>query len=387
MADPNDYSYILHHLGEHELPFHAVSPPIFQTSNFCFDSFESFQEALTTTESHFVYSRGNNPTVGLAEQKIAALEKAPRAKLMSAGVAAISASIMAFVGTGDHVVCVKDCYSWTRKLLELYLPRFGVAHTFVEGTDPAEFERAIRPSTRVIFLESPTTFTFRLQDIPSVARIARSRGIKTVIDSTWATPIFMNALDYGVDLVVHSVSKYMGGHSDLVAGAVVGSVEDIERIFTTEFQQLGTVPDPMLAWLVLRGLRTLQVRMSAVFERALYVARYLETHSAVECVLYPFLDSHPQHALARRLMRGGGGLFSIRLRTTDVSAVKRFTNSLKLFKRAVSWGGYESLVYPDAVRYRTDPPPDRLSLIRLYIGLEDKEALVADLGQALQQVG
>ncbi len=195
------------------------------------------------------------------EQKIAALEKAPRAKLVSSGVAAIAASIMAFVQTGDHVICVKDCYSWTRRLLESYLRRFGVEHTFVEGTNPAEFEAAIPPSTRLIFLESPTTFTFKLQDIAGVARLAKSRGIKTAIDSTWASPIFMNPIDDGIDLVVHSVSKYMGGHSDVIAGVVAGSAADIEKIFDTEFRQLGTVPDPLMAWLVLRGLRTLQVRM------------------------------------------------------------------------------------------------------------------------------
>jgi cystathionine beta-lyase len=386
MTDSTDFSHILHHLGEDEFPFHAVSPPIFQTSNFCFDTFESFQAALTAGEKHLIYSRGNNPTVNLVEQKIAALEKAPRAKLVSAGVAAISASIMVFVKAGDHVVCVEDCYSWTRRLLESYLPRFGVEHTFVEGSDPAEFERAIRPNTRLIFLESPTTFTFKLQDLSSVARIARARGIKTVIDSTWASPIFMNPIDFGIDLVVHSVSKYMGGHSDVIAGAVAGSQEDIERIFTTEFRQLGTVPDPLMAWLVLRGLRTLQVRMQAIYEKTLDLARSLEAHPAVESVFYPFLESHPQHALARTQMRGGGGLFSFRLKTRDLAAVKRFTNALKVFKRAVSWGGYESLAFPDAARYRSDPPADRVSLIRLYIGLEGKETLRADLEQALAQV-
>lgn len=386
MTDRTDYSHILHHLGEDALPFHAVSPPIFQTSNFCFDSFESFQAALTAGEKHLIYSRGNNPTVNLVEQKIAALERAPRAKLVSAGVAAISASIMVFVKAGDHVVCVEDCYSWTRRLLESYLPRFGVEHTFVEGSDPAEFERAIRPNTRVIFLESPTTFTFKLQDLSNVARIARARGIKTVIDNTWASPIFMNPIDFGIDLVVHSVSKYMGGHSDVIAGAVAGSQEDIERIFHTEFRQLGTVPDPLMAWLVLRGLRTLQVRMQAIFEKTLDLARSLEGHPAVESVFYPFLESHPQSALARAQMRGGGGLFSFRLKTRDLTAVKRFTNALKVFKRAVSWGGYESLAFPDAARYRSDPPADRASLIRLYIGLEGKETLRADLDQALAQV-
>jgi cystathionine beta-lyase/cystathionine gamma-synthase len=293
---------------------------------------------------------------------------------------------MPFVKTGDHVVCVEDCYSWTRRLLESYLKRFGVEHTFVEGSNPAEFEAAIQPNTRVIFLESPTTFTFKLQDIASVARIAKSRGIKTVIDSTWASPIFMNPIDYGIDLVVHSASKYMGGHSDVVAGAVAGNADDIVQIFKTEFQQMGTVPDPLMAWLVLRGLRTLQVRMLTIFEKTLYVARYLQAHPAVESVFYPFLESHPQYTLARTQMRGGGGLFSFRLKTRDIASVKRFTNSLKVFKRAVSWGGYESLVYPAAVRYRSDPPQDRISLIRLYVGLEDKEALASDLDQALEQI-
>ncbi len=386
MTERNDYGYILHHLGEDELPFHAVSPPIFQTSIFCFDSFESFQEMMLAGGGRYIYSRGHNPTVDLVEQKIAALENAPRARLFSAGVAAISASIMAFVRAGDHVVCVEDCYSSTRKLLESYLKRFAVEHTFVEGTHPAEFEAAIRPNTRVIFLESPTTFTFKLQDLAAVARIAKPRGIKTVIDSTWASPIFMNPIDYGIDLVVHSLTKYMGGHSDVMAGAVAGSVEDIERIFNTESRQLGTVPGPLIAWLVLRGLRTLQVRMTAIFNNALYVARRLQDHPAVEAVLYPFLESHPQYALARAQMRGGGGLFSIRLKTRDVASVKRFTNSLKLFKRAVSWGGYESLAFPDAVRYRSDAPPDRVSLIRLYVGLEEKEALTSDLDQALAQI-
>ncbi len=385
MSERNDYGYILHHLGEDDLPLHAVSPPIFQTSIFCFDSFERFQETMLAG-GRYVYSRGYNPTVDLVEQKIAALERASSARLFSAGVAAIAASIMAFVQAGDHVVCVEDCYGPTRKFLETYLKRFAVEHTFVEGTDPAEFEAAIRPNTRLIYLESPTTFTFKLQDLPAVAAIAKRRGIKTVIDSTWATPIFMNPLDYGIDLVVHSVTKYMGGHSDVIAGVIAGSDEDITHIVNSESRQIGTALAPLVAWLVLRGLRTLQVRMEAHFRNALHVARRLQAHPAVEEVLYPFLESHPQRALARAQMRGGGGLFSIRLKTRDVESVKRFTNALRLFKRAVSWGGYESLVFPDAVRYRSDAPLDRVSLIRLYVGLEEKDMLAEDLCQALDKL-
>ncbi len=361
----------------------AVSPPIFQTSNFCFRDFDELQAALEAEEKHFIYSRGNNPTVNLVEQKIAALEKAERAKLLSSGVSAISAAIMAFVSSGDHIVCVEDCYGWTRNLLTTYLKRFGVEHTFVEGSRPEEIEAAIRPTTRLIYLESPTSLTFKLQDIRAVAAVARSRGIRTAIDNTWSTPIFMNPIELGIDLVVHSVSKYMGGHSDVVAGVVAGNATDIERIFTTEFLQLGTVPDPMMAWLVLRGLRTLGVRMPVHFANGLHVAGHLEKHPAVESVLHPFLPSHPQHGLARRQGRGGGSLFSFRLKTRRVADVKLFVNSLKMFKRAVSWGGYESLVFPNAAQYRENAPDDKVSLVRLHVGLEDKDSLVADLDQAL----
>lgn len=381
-----DPTYILHHLGEEGLPNNAVSPPIYQTSIFCFDSFDAFHDALSAEESHYLYSRGNNPTVNLVEQKIAALEKAERAKLVSSGVSAITAAIMAFVRSGDHVVCVRDCYSWTRTLLVDYLARFNVDHTFVEGTKTEEFEAALKPNTRLIYLESPTTLTFMLQDIAAVAGMAREHGIKVVIDSTWATPIYMNPIELGVDLVVHSVSKYLGGHSDLVAGVIAGSEEDITHIFRTEFQQLGTVPDPMMAWLVLRGMRTLAVRMPAHFANALHIARILEGHPAVESVLYPFLPSYPQHELAVRQMRGGSGLFSFRLKTRRVEDIRRFTDALKMFKRAVSWGGYESLVFPDAVHYEGNPPVDRVSLVRLHIGLENKEALAADLEQALSRI-
>jgi cystathionine beta-lyase len=386
MTEPHTTSWILHHLGEDNLPMKAVSPPIFQTSIFCFNSFEELQAAIADEKAHYMYSRGNNPTVNIVEQKLAALEKAEQAKLLSSGVSAISAAIMAFVSTGDHVVCVNDSYIWARRLLESYLKRFGVEHTFADGTRLEAIEAAIRPNTRLIYLESPTTLTFKLQDLRAIASLAKARGIKTVIDNTWSTPIFCNPIELGIDLVVHSASKYLGGHSDVVAGVVAGTKKDIEHIFDTEFLQLGTVPDPMMAWLVLRGLRTLAVRMPVHFANALHVTRYLESHPAVESVIYPFLPSHPQHALATQQMRGGGSLFSLRLKTRDIEKVKLFVNSLAMFKRAVSWGGYESLIFPDAAHYTGKPPEDRVSLIRLHIGLEEKEAVVADLDQALARI-
>ena len=352
MTDAHTTSWILHHLGEDNLPMKAVSPPIFQTSIFCFNSFEELQAAIADEKAHYMYSRGNNPTVNLVEQKLAALEKAEQAKLLSSGVSAISAAIMAFVSTGDHVVCVNDSYIWARRLLESYLKRFGVEHTFADGSRLEAIEAAIRPNTRLIYLESPTTLTFKLQDAPCHRRPGEARGIKTVIDNTWSTPIFCNPIELGIDLVVHSVSKYLGGHSDVVAGVVAGTKKDIEHIFDTEFLQLGTVPDPMMAWL--RSSRssgrsasacpcTLQTRSTSPGTS--------KSHPAVESVLYPFLPSHPAARPGQRQMRGGGSLFSLRLKTRDIEKVKVFVNALGMFKRAVSWGGYESLIFPDAAHY------------------------------------
>lgn len=383
--DRDNLSYVLHHMGEEDLPGNAVSPPIFQTSIFCFPTFAGFRDAITDEVNRSLYTRGNNPTVMLAEEKIAALEKGERAKLVGAGVAAISHSIMAFVKSGDHVVCVEDAYSWTKTLLTTYLPRFGVKATFVEGTDPEGIIAAVRPETKIIYLESPTTFTFKLQDLDAISAFARARGIRTVIDNTWATPIFCNPIEHGIDLVVHSGSKYLGGASDIIAGAIVGTKADIDHIQKQEFLQLGTVADPFMAWLMLRGMRTLHVRMKAHYEGALAVARHLEGHPKVESVLYPMLDSFAQAPLAKKYFRGGSGLFSFKLKTRKVEDVVRFTDSLRLYKRAVSWGGYESLVFPDAVRYANaaDAPAERVGLVRLHIGLEDPADLIADLDRAL----
>ena len=380
-----DYGAILHHLGEESLPLNAVSPPIFQTSNFCFPSFEELRAAVNDELGHCLYTRGNNPTVNLAEAKLAALEKGEKAKLLGSGAAAITNSVMAFVKAGDHIVCVRDAYTWMGKLASSYLPRFGVECSFVEGTDIAEIEAAIRVNTRLIYLESPTSMTFKLQDLAAVASLARSRGIRTITDNTWATPYFCNPLELGVDIVVHSGSKYLGGCSDILAGVVVGNKEDVERIIQQESLQMGSVADPFMAWLMLRGLRTFHLRMPAHFRSAMDVSRFLESHGKVAQVLYPFLDSHPQAELAKRQFRGGSGLLSIRLDTADIRRVVRFVDSLTLFKRAVSWGGYESLVFPSAASYASasEVPEDRAGLVRLHVGLEESEALIADLDQAL----
>lgn len=384
----SNVSEILLHMGERNLPGGAVSPPIFQTSIFCFSSFDEFRNALADETHNFLYSRGNNPTVNLCEEKLAALEHAEKAKLVSSGVAAISCAILSQVQSGDHCVVVQDSYSWTRYMMLTYLKRFNVDVTFVEGTDIEDFEKAIRPNTKVIYLESPATFTFKLQPLREVAELAKSHHIKTIIDNTWATPIFQNPIDFGIDIVVHSASKYFGGNSDIIGGAIMGSEEDIQHIFSTEFLPLGPVPDPLQAWLIMRNLRNLEIRMPVHYRNALGLAEYLESRDDVEAVLYPMLPSFSQYELAKKQLRGGSGLFSFRLKTRDIEKVKKVTDNVKYFKRAVSWGGYESLIDPNATAFAPGKPipDDRISLIRIHAGIEDLELLKEDLKTALDSM-
>lgn len=379
---------ILHHQGEEHQPYGAVSPPIFQSSIFCYSSYEEFQKALSDESKSYLYSRGNNPTVNLLEEKIAALEKGDRAKLVSSGVAAMTMAVSAFLKHGDHIIAVEDSYTWTRYLADTYLKRFGIECTFVEGCKLDDFEQAVRPETKLIILESPTTFTFKLQNLKEIGHFAHRKGIKTVIDNTWATPLFQNPLEYGIDLVTHSVSKYLGGNSDVIGGIIVGNEEDIVKIFNDEFLVNGPAPDPMMAWLVLRSLRTLHIRMPVHFENAKTLCAFLSNHPRIESVLYPFLPDFHQYDLACTQMKAGSGLFSFRLKTRSLEDVKRFTNSLKYFKRAVSWGGYESLVFPAAVKWddKDSIPEDRISLIRCHAGLEESSMLLEDLSRALEKI-
>ena len=387
MAKKN-ISEILLHQGELDLPFNAVSPPIVNTSIFCFKSYEDFRDALADETTHYLYSRGNNPTVNLCEEKLAALEGAQKAKLVTSGMSAITLSILSCLKGNDHVVAVKDSYSWTKYFFHTYLKRFGVTVTYVDGCNISDFENAIEDNTRLIYLESPTTFTFKLQNLKEVATLAKKHNIKTIIDNTWATPFFQNPISYGIDLVVHSASKYIGGNSDIVAGVIMGSKKDIDKIFETEFQPLGPAPTAMQAWLIMRNMRTLHIRMPYHFNNALKVAKFLENNDKVESVLYPFLESFDQYDLARTQMSGGSGLFSFRLKTRNLEDVKKFTNSLKYFKKAVSWGGYESLVFPAAVKYQDEGPipEDRISLIRIHVGIEDASILIDDLNNALKGI-
>jgi cystathionine beta-lyase/cystathionine gamma-synthase len=335
-----------------------------------------------------LYTRGCNPTVAMVRKKIAALEHAEDALLFSSGSAAIAAAVIGFVKAGDHIVCVHKPYSWTRKLLVELLARFNVDHTFVDGTDAGNFQRALRPNTTFIITESPNSFTFELQDLAAVAAIAKANGILTLCDNSFNSPLFQNPIDLGIDMVAHSATKYLNGHSDVVAGALAGSAKHMRQVMAREFMTLGAAPSPHDAWLLMRGLRTLELRVNRSADSAIHVAHFLEAHPKVKRVHWPGLECHPQHALAKKQMKRVAGLMTIELDAPDEAAVERFCDNLPSFLIAVSWGGYESLQWPVCALkgpsgYYTDLP---FTMVRLYIGLEDPKQLIADLENALARM-
>lgn len=373
------------HAGDDPFRFlGAASPPIFETSTFLFESYEAYEEALRRPDDHCIYTRGNNPTVRVVEEKLAAIEGAEECRLFGSGMAAISSAILSCVKAGDHIVSLKSAYWPAHDFMTRFLSRFQVDVTFVDGTEMAEFEAAIRPNTTLIYLESPSTALFLLQDLAAVARLAKGRGIKTIVDNSWATALLQRPLDLGIDLVVYSATKFLGGHSDVLAGAILGSKALLDEINRIEHPLLGGIIGPFEAWLVGRGLRSLPARMRQHQASTARVVEALARHPKVRRVHYPGHPSHPQHELWKRQMKGASSVFSIELETERLEDVKRFVNGLQYFGLGVSWGGYESLVYPMAVRtsYRGGPV-EQLNLVRLHVGLEDAGDLIEDLEQAL----
>ncbi len=386
-----DLSEILNELGEErESYFNAIAPPVIQTSNFRFRNTTEMKRLLQNETEETLYTRGNNPTVTILRKKMAALEHTEDALVFASGSAAIAAAVIANVASGDHIICVRQCYSWTHNLLERFLPRFGVHTTFVDGRTLNDFEEALTEQTKVVFLESPTTFMLQLQNLKEIAAWAASKGLITMIDNSCAGPLFQNPADLGIDVVIHSASKYIGGHSDTIAGIVCGTHAMMQKIHASELMTLGAVISPWNAWLLIRSLRTLSVRMEQISASAQQVANYLEKHPAIEQIHYPFVESHPQFELAKKQMARGTGLITIALKTQHIQEVSSFCESLKHFILAVSWGGHESLVLPVFTTFKDDDDPTKtegFNLVRLYIGLESVEMLIADLEQALTCIG
>ncbi|MFZ5972913.1 MAG: trans-sulfuration enzyme family protein [Bacteroidota bacterium] len=390
MDTQHDLSYILNELGEErDHYFQAVAPPIAQTSNFAFKTVADFRLALADEYEAWLYSRGNNPTVNILRKKLAALDGAEDALVFGSGIAAIATPVLALLKQGDHVVSVAKPYGWTIKLFEKLLPKFGISTTFVDGTQTANFERAIKDNTRLIYLESPNTFTYELQDIAAVSALARKKGILTMIDNSYCGPLYQQPYKMGIDLVAQSATKFIGGHSDVVAGVVTGSKSIIKKIFDAEFLNIGGNISPMNAWLLIRGLRTLPLRMQRICESTARVVDYMAQHPKVQRVLFPFHPSFPQLELARQQMKNAGGLFSFVLKADRVQQVETFCHSLQHILMAVSWGGHESLVIPSAVAIQPqdfDRANETHRLVRMYVGLEDPDYLIADLKQALEKI-
>ena len=379
-----DISYIINHLGEDREKFlNSVTPPLFQTSNFAFRNVRELKKAIADEKNSHIYSRGNNPTIDILCKKIAALEETEEALSFASGMAAISSAILSFVSAGDHIVSVRNNYSWTHMLMTRFLPRFGIETTFVDGRDPDNFKKAVRKNTRILYLESPNSLTFEIQDIGTIAAFAKSAGITTLIDNSYSSPLTQSPAVMGTDIVLHSASKYLSGHSDVVAGMVCGSSVNISRMFNNEYMGLGGIISPFNAWLLLRGLRTLEARIDRISATTAEVLKYLENHPFVSEILHPLSRRHPQYDLAVKQMLKPTGLFSIRLSTSDIRKTEKFVNALKVFLIGVSWGGHESLVFPalsfDAGRKRNAYSNN---LIRFYIGLDDPQLLIRDLEQA-----
>ena len=383
-------SEILNQHGENRKEYYnAVSPPIIQSSNFVFDNLDEFRKAFTDEMENTIYTRGNNPTVAILRKKLAALENAEDALVFGSGSGAIAMAVMSQVYQGAHVVCVNSPYSWTYRLLTEYLPKFGVTHTFVDGTNLEEIENAIQPNTTLLFLESPNSVVLDLQDLEACSKTAKKHGIVTAIDNSYSSPIFQNPIDYGIDIVVHSGTKYLNGHSDVVFGAVCSSKEIITKMFNHELMTLGAIVSPNDAALIIRGLRTLPIRMKQSDESCQKIIGYLQNHPKVEKINFPFLPTFPQYDLAKKQMRGCGGLFSMYLKTDSIEKAELFFHSLKRFLLAVSWGGHESLVLPFCGFYNIPGKDDTthpFNLVRFYIGLEDPDWLIQDLEQALDKI-
>ena len=384
-AFQQDIRTCLGHDGLEEDQGGAMAPPIAQTSLFAKESHQELVDALSNEFDHNVYSRGQNPTVEAMERKIALLERGESCKCLASGMAAVAAALFGTLKQGDHVLFVNHIYGPTRGLARR-LRRYGVEFDVLLEPNAEKIRAQLKENTRVIYFESPGTMLFRTVSIAEIVEVARAHGALTMIDNTWATPLFQKPLSLGVDLVIHSVTKYIAGHSDVVAGAIIGKRELIQTLFYDAYLLLGGALGPMDAWLAHRGLRTLPSRMLQHQADGLAVARFLSEHPRVRRVFHPSLDPESEDLLGTELL-GTSGLFSFELATDSYEQLCAFLDALTLFKLGVSWGGVESLAIAPfrgnnskGLAAQGMPP----GLVRLSVGLEGPQLLIEDLIQALE---
>jgi cystathionine beta-lyase/cystathionine gamma-synthase len=366
-----------------------VTTPIYQTSTFEVTDNDE-QQRVTSTDRY--YTRWGNPTNTVAEETLAALEGVEGARTFASGMGAITSTILALVKSGDHIVAQRDIYGGVTKFFSEWLPKMGIVTTFVDTTDYEQHARAIRPNTRLLYLESPTNPTLRVVDMKKATALAKQHGLISMVDSTFGTPINQHPAEYGIDLVMHSGTKYLSGHADLTCGVVCGRRDLMKQLWETR-TTLGNCMDPHAAWLLIRGLKTLAVRVARQNENAQRVAEFLEQQAKVRRVHYPFLKNHPQHAIAREQMSGGGGMVTFEVEGSGEDA-RRVSEAMRLFTLATSLGGVESLVsIPVLTSHAMISAEQREKMgvteqmVRLSVGIENADDLIADLEQALEAVG
>lgn len=367
----------------------AVSPPIYYSATFRAESAEMFAEMANVPQHQKFYTRYGNPLHARVVKIMAALEGAENGLVTASGMGAISSTLLALVKQGDHIVAQKSHYMGTAKIITEMLARFGVESTFVDQTDVKAFEDALRPSTKLIITETPSNPILTITDLKAVAELAKARGILTMCDNTFASPINQNPIKLGIDIVVHSATKYLGGHHDITAGVILSSQKNIDRIWPAMIT-LGPTLSPMDAWLLLRSLRTLSVRVEKQNENALALANFLIEQPRVEKVFYPGLSSHPQYELAKEQMRGHGGVVSFLYKGSYAETAK-FVGNLKIPTNAVSLGGVETLLVHVASMWAGSMNDAQMktaniapSLVRVSVGLEHREDLIRDFAEALK---
>jgi len=380
------------HAGEKRDPSTgAVVTPIYETSVFAFSETRELIDVMSERKEGYTYTRYGNPTIATVERKMAELEGAEDTAVFSSGMAGITTAIFSLVSHGDHVVSTRDLYGGTLEFFKSVLPKFGVEVSLVEATDLDAIKSAIRKNTKVVYAETPTNPTLRVVDLQKVVELGKRNGVTVVVDSTFASPYNLKPIEFGVDIVVHSATKYLGGHNDVTAGVVCGSESFVKQLKDMR-KHLGCTLDPLAAWLLLRGLKTLGLRMEKHNANGARVARFLEKHPKVKAVYYPGLPTHPQHPVAERQMKGFGGVVSFEI-DGDFETTMRFVESLKLCFLAASLGGAETLAtQPVTCSHYFVSADDRRKLgvtdqlVRLALGIEDAEDIIADLKQAFDKI-
>ncbi len=369
----------------------AISTPIYETSVFGFSSTKQLIDVMSNRTEGYVYTRFDNPTLRAVEKKMAKLENGEDATVFSSGMAAITSTVMTLASSGDHIVSTRDLYGGTLKLFVDILPRFGIDVSLVEAMDSNEIELAIRGNTKIIYAETLTNPTLKYLDISKVAKPGRESGVTVVVDNTFASPYNLRPIQFGADVVIHSATKYLGGHNDLTAGVVVGSEGFTKKLKETR-KHLGGILDPIAAWLLLRGLKTLGLRMERHNQSGMQVAKYLERHPKVKRVYYPGLSSHPDHSIAIQQMKGFGGVVSFEI-DGDIEKTMKFVESLELCLLAPSLGGTETLATQPVTssHYFVDEESRRRAgitnqLVRLALGVEDPQDIISDLEQAFGKI-